>query len=338
MDSINTTTNNNRLRHSYVTDDKYGANSKTALFIISGEKDNLGEVLCINNEVSELLGYEKSEIVAHNISKTMPPMIAAKHAQIMLNFFGSGKYTTTTDKLVLPLHKLGYIIPCAFLHRVVPNLARGLQLIGFLSKITDFSDFCPLLEKNMSPDDTVLLLADDSWMLQAFNIRASRLFGINPSQANLKKYISSEEKISLYKFIPELEDTSFVSQIRAPLGSETTLNLATIHKIIESEVEILRADQNQSGLVDSNGSSGSLGKNYEEVKDMSSPVTEGIVKGQLTCMDLLYGQYERDKEPEVKMKLIVTIVDQIIEKETVKANEVDTEIFKQRSKKYSLAC
>jgi hypothetical protein len=223
--SINRTRSNNILRHSYVTDEKYGANSKTALFIISGEKDNLGEVLCINNEVSELLGYEKSEIVAHNISKAMPPMIGAKHGQIILNFFSAGNYTKNNDKLVLPLHKLGYLVPCSFLHRVVPNLGRGLQLIGFLSKRTDLSDICPWIERNMGADDMVIMLADDAWMLQAFNLRASRIFGVNPAQANLKKYITSEEKISLLKFIPELEDQSFLSQTCSPSVCESTLIL-----------------------------------------------------------------------------------------------------------------
>ncbi len=194
----------------------------------------------------------------------MPPLIALKHAQIMLNFFESGHYTVAADKLVLPLHKLGYIVPCSFLHRVVPNLNRGLQLIGFISKVTDFSEYCPLVEKNISPDDVTLLLTDENWMLQAFNIRAARLFGINPAQANLKKYISAEEKIPLVKFIPELEDAAFESQLRSIHGTETMLNLGTIHKVIESEVEILRVDQGQGGSGDPGSSSASLNKAYEE--------------------------------------------------------------------------
>ncbi len=70
-------------------------------------------------------------------------------------------------------------------------------------------------------------------------------------------------------------------------------------------------------------------------KDIASPTNDGVVKGQLTCIDLIYGRYERDREPEVRLRLIVTLVDQVVEKENVKINDVDTEVFKQRSKKYA---
>jgi hypothetical protein len=49
---------------------------------------------------------------------------------------------------------------------------------------------------------------------------------------------------------------------------------------------------------------------------------------------LWYGKYEQDKEPELKMKLVIGFVDQMLEKDVVKVNEAETEIFKQPSKKY----
>jgi len=246
---INITKNNNRLRHTYAADEKYGANSKTALFIISGEKESLGEVLCINNEVSELLGFERTEIIAHNISKAMPPVIGNKHSQLILNFYSGGKYSATNDKLVLPLHKLGYLVPCAYISRVIPNLSRGLQLIGFLSRISDFSEFCSIAEKNSNPDDFIIMLADELWMLHSFNLRASRIFGVNPLQADLKKYSAAEEKILVKKMIPELEDLTFLASAKSPQSADTILNLPVIQKVIESEVELMPGDQESAVAV-----------------------------------------------------------------------------------------
>lgn len=236
----NRANNNLRLQNSYCKDDKFGANSRTSLFIISGVKANVGEVLCINNEVSELLGYEKNEIVGHNISKVMPPIIAEKHSDLILNSFCSGKTVSQNDRMILPLHKQGYMIPCSFLCRIVPNLQNGLQLIGFIYKIRDFSEYFPILERNITPDEVVVLLTDETWMMLAFNIRASKMFGINPLQANLKKYINSEEKISVFKLVPQLEDPAFIDKIKSNSGEEVTLNLNSIRKVIEAEIEILK--------------------------------------------------------------------------------------------------
>lgn len=237
-----TAANNLRLHNKYTGEDRYGANSRNALFIISGQKANLGEVLCINNEVSELLGYEKHEIVGHNISKVMPPAIAAKHSNFMLKFMCSGHFSPIKDKLVLPLHKLGYLLPCTYIHRVVPTLQKGLQLIGFIRIITDFSEYCPIVERNTVAEDVVICLTDEDWHLHAFNIKAAKLFGVNPAHANMRKFLFSEEKLSLTKLIPQLGEATFLGHIGASGGGEVVLSVRNIQKIIESEIEIVKVN------------------------------------------------------------------------------------------------
>lgn len=225
-----------------MNDDRYGANSKTALFIISGNKTSVGEVLCINNEVSELLGYEKSEVVGHNISKMMPPIIGQRHSEFVMDYIRSGKLCKGgTDRMILALHKLAYMIPCAYIHRVVPSLRQGLQLIGFLYKINDFSEHCPVAEHNTSPDDVVMLLTDQDWAMHAFNLKAAKLFSIDPAQANLRKYVFGEEKIMATKLIPQLEDPSFMQSVNGAMGvAEVSLDLYSIRKTVDAEIEILR--------------------------------------------------------------------------------------------------
>ncbi len=202
----------------------------------------------MNNEVSELFGYEKNEILGHNISKIMPPMIGEKHSEIVMKYICSGKMERRGDRLVLALHKLGYMLPCSYIHRVVPSLREGLQLIGFLYKITDFSEYCPMLERNMSADDLVLILTDQNWVMQAFNIKAAKLFGIDPTQANLKKYIFGEDKISVCKLMPQLEDPSFIQTVNSSLSADVVLDLTMIRKTIDAEIEILRSGPTEEAV------------------------------------------------------------------------------------------
>ena len=178
----------------------------------------------------------------------MPPIIAEKHAQFIIDNFEAEKQKVMNNVLIFPLHKFGYIIPCSFLLRIVPNLKRGVQLIGFLVKVTDFSEYYHNLEKNMDPDDLMILLTDDNWKLQCFNIRASHIFGIIPSRANLKKYHSTEDKIYVPKFIPELDDPEFIKQAQFPSVSNTFINLKAINKAMESEIEIIAYNLEQESI------------------------------------------------------------------------------------------
>lgn len=239
------------MHNKYNNEDRLGANSRNALFIISGVKSNIGEVLCINNEVTELLGYDKNEIMGHNISKLMPEMIAAKHSKFVVNYLCSGLFPPMNNRMVLPLHKSGYFIPCTYIHRVFPNMQRGLQIIGFLRKIIDFVEYCPIAETNTTADEVVIMLADDSWNLQAFNYRAAKLFGVDPSKANIRKFMSSEEKINVLSLIPQLSDPTFVTAVKLSSGNEITLNPKMIHKIMEAAIETI-GDQTTTQFVTQN--------------------------------------------------------------------------------------
>ena len=88
--------NNQRINKNYETnkDEKYGANCKAAIILISGNKSNMGEVLNTNNELSEIFGYDKKDIIGTNIFKIMPGAIGQKHNELIKEYFhkrGSAK-------------------------------------------------------------------------------------------------------------------------------------------------------------------------------------------------------------------------------------------------------
>ena len=55
---VNEAKNNQRIKRNFDSnkDEKYGANCKAAIILISGNKSNVGEVLNANNELSQILG------------------------------------------------------------------------------------------------------------------------------------------------------------------------------------------------------------------------------------------------------------------------------------------
>ncbi len=313
--------NNLRLHSKYVAEEKFGSNSKNALFIISGQRASLGEVLCINNEVSELLGYEKHEILGHNIGKVMPPIIAAKHSSFMLRYMCSGRASPDNGKLIFPLNKVGCIVPCTYIHRVVPTLQHGLQLIGFLRHLADFSEYCPMMERNTASEDAVLCLADRNWRLLAFNVRAAKLFGIAPAQANMRKFLFSDEKPSLLRIFPQLAEEHFLETIKTAGGAEAVFNPKNVQKFMENEIENGHADQpdERNDRLTANTIALDFGS------DGTTPQSDSRIRGPMTVLDLEYGRGGDSKAPaELQLKLVVVVLDQLIMRETVKADDSAT--------------
>lgn len=59
----------------------------------------------------------------------------------------------------------------------------------------------------------------------------------------MKKYINSEEKIPIYKLIPQLEDSSFIEKLKTSAGEEVKIDSRALRKVIETEIEIIKASQ-----------------------------------------------------------------------------------------------
>jgi len=57
------------------------------------------------------------------------------------------------------------------------------------------------------------------------------------------------------------------------------------------------------------------------------------IKCQLSHTKLLYGRNNYNKKPTLKLRLIIGLSDQFLEKEVVKVNELEIELFKQPVKK-----
>jgi PAS domain S-box-containing protein len=123
-DEINKVSNNIKIQSMHVYNNKYGANDHASLIIIEESKRNAGKITCINNggignEVTEMFGYEKADLLGINVLRLMPPIIGSYHSEMMLRYFSAGKLNTKKEKFILALHKKGYIIPCNYYAELV---------------------------------------------------------------------------------------------------------------------------------------------------------------------------------------------------------------------------
>jgi len=115
---------------------KYGENSNTCIITISGALKNMGIVTNANNEITRILGYQKTELIGQNIIYIMPRFLSEIHDGFMKNYFeSSDAKVIAIERTVFPLDKNGYIVPCTLMAKILPNLSDGLKLVGFLQEI-----------------------------------------------------------------------------------------------------------------------------------------------------------------------------------------------------------
>lgn len=114
---------------------KYDQNSNTCIMTCSVDMMSLGEVLNCNNEITQLLGYKKQDIIKQNINRIMPKILAGVHDDFIRNFIQTSQSKVLgIERQVFAMDKSGFLVPCSLMIRVLPNLTRGLLIVGFLKK------------------------------------------------------------------------------------------------------------------------------------------------------------------------------------------------------------
>ena len=95
----------------------------------------MGEVIQVNQEITRILEYQKSDIVGQNINLIMPKVYAEKHNQFMATYFETSvSRVLNLQRSVYPINKQGYVVACQLYIKILPNLEKGIQIVGFLNE------------------------------------------------------------------------------------------------------------------------------------------------------------------------------------------------------------
>jgi len=215
----------------------YGEDSTSAVVLISGNKFNLGTILNTNHELYEILGYEKSLAMGQNVSLLMPEIIASYHNKFVQNCFTStyGGLLTTKERLIFPQHCSGYIVPCNIFTRLIPNLEKGIQFIGFLNR-AKLIDELRKGESRISVDDPILFLLDSELKLHGFNRRFMELLGNDLSLMNMHKYLDADRKIDLSILYPSIFNAENITAMCSEDGVTLDMDITKMVELLQEEI------------------------------------------------------------------------------------------------------
>lgn len=108
-------------------------NANGMIITCSGNKVDLGNIVNIGNEVTEILGYKPSELIAKSVNVIMPHFYAQNHQKYMQKYIETGEAKTIGKKrFFYCLDRKGYIRGCSTFVKVLPDLSEGLRFVGLI--------------------------------------------------------------------------------------------------------------------------------------------------------------------------------------------------------------
>ncbi|CAD8089671.1 unnamed protein product [Paramecium primaurelia] len=150
---------------------KYGENANTCIITCSGNYNNIGVVTNVNNEITRILGFSKSDIIGQNVNRIMPKVYADQHDQFMKNYLEtSDSKVIGQERILLAQNKNNYLVPCTLMIKVLPNLDEGIQIVGFLKDIEPGSSYLRSEQE-----------IDQEWHFIIINVNSQAILGITQS-------------------------------------------------------------------------------------------------------------------------------------------------------------
>lgn len=195
---------------------KIDENSETAIITISGNFRQIGIITNSNNQISNLLGYNKSEVIGEKIETIMPKIFADNHDDLLLKYFDNPNQPLNIERTVYAMNKRGYISPFNLLAKILPNLDHGIQIVGFLRPINGFEP-----EK-----DKYILYSPETGMVYGVSKACYTYFGVRASLTFGKCYNMSELNFDL--LCPEILEDTKQQMLKSANGLNVMLDTSSI--------------------------------------------------------------------------------------------------------------
>eukprot|EP00331_Platyophrya_macrostoma_P019490 CAMPEP_0176470080 /NCGR_PEP_ID=MMETSP0127-20121128/40245_1 /TAXON_ID=938130 /ORGANISM="Platyophrya macrostoma, Strain WH" /LENGTH=784 /DNA_ID=CAMNT_0017864311 /DNA_START=1009 /DNA_END=3359 /DNA_ORIENTATION=- len=206
---------------------KYGENSNTCIITVSGNYNEMGIIKNCNNEIKRIFGITKSDIIGQNITEIIPKVIANIHDNFMHNYFEtSDPKVIGIERIVFPITKAGYIIPCSLMIKILPNLDDGVKLVGFLKDIEAGSTF---MKNDFDSEEQVhyLIYGGDGDLVYGISQSCYESFGIPASLIYGKNTTNNDLEISA--ILPELAAQS-IEDLSGTGGVILNIDTTNLHQ------------------------------------------------------------------------------------------------------------
>ena len=184
-------------------------NSKTddkdiAIIVISGNEEDRGIVVNVNQEMIQILKCKKCDIIGNSLNTIMPNCFGQWHNDYMEKFAETGNSTVIGSKRkIFVMKKDGFIEKATLYVKIQSNQNLGIRIVGFIFidyKKRKFSD------EMMTNNDRTAILCYElySGKIECVNDICSYDYGIKPINNYDDKYDAANNEHNMKNICPEL--------------------------------------------------------------------------------------------------------------------------------------
>lgn len=84
----------------------------------------------------------------------------------MKNYFETSEAKVIgQERIVFPINKHGYMVPCSLMIKVLPNLDEGIRLVGFLKEVQQSFDPLKLGENDIDERVHYIMFSPDTGVI-----------------------------------------------------------------------------------------------------------------------------------------------------------------------------
>jgi len=224
---------------------KYGENSNTCIVTVSGNQNKMGMIKNINNEITRILGFSKADLIGQNVNRIIPKYLAEIHDGLMRNYFETSESKVLgLERLVFPLTKKGYVVPCTLMIKVLPDLTNGVRLVGFLNEVENENGFTKNVEFENEEKVHYIVYSGDTGAIHGFTQTCKKDFGLISS---LIYGAAATNDFTMDVIFPDLLNHN-IEDLKNPAGVVTTLDTSTLQQdylLAHTESEKSEYDEEQ---------------------------------------------------------------------------------------------
>ena len=225
-----------RNQQSRSMENKFGANSNAAIFVISGVKESLGIIQKCSTEIERISGFKSTELIGESINKLVPTKLIRKcHDKLMMNFIKNSEQDGEGKGLLhntFMLNNRGFILPTFIWNYILPTMTHGIQIICFCLPNKNI-DYLRLEEDNIKPRNVPILILDSKFNILGFSKALSRLWNISPTQVDPFKYTKI---VNLHELYPHIFSDINIPQFLSCDGLDEELDLQPLTQTLFNEI------------------------------------------------------------------------------------------------------
>jgi len=222
---------------------------RTFICVVSGNPNTMGDIVSVNNEITQNLGFKAKEIVGQNVGVLCPQYISTKHNQIIENFIRRGDSQFLKNRrIVTACNSKGFLVLLESYVKVLPSIEEGIRFVGIFKMMDDFSEFFREKSASFAPSDFAFMVTSQEGQIFGINETCMTRLGIPVSLFKPKG--GSEDAIMIGTLMKEIGEAEIEESLLGE-GKKLTLDTKVLQfsvnkeNLSKKEIEALETKANK---------------------------------------------------------------------------------------------